>query len=175
MAARAPIRVPHVPPRAREWARDEVVLELIEAPLGRFPTASSPATTAPPPEKPGLLTLLPTLATVAAAAIALLLLLAMGDQDSRDRVPEPNAKAALRPVTSGPDEFVLYVVDSPAKGKLLREALAVSHGGAAIPGEVLVVRNDEEEAVLQGAVLELRLIRVGEGLPEARLVDLRNQ
>jgi hypothetical protein len=67
------------------------------------------------------------------------------------------------------------VVDNPATGKLLREALVASQGGPAIPGEVAVIQNSEEEAVFQRAVRELRYIRGGLELPEARLVDLRNR
>ena len=122
-----------------------------------------------------LFTLLPTLATIAAAAIALALLLEMAGQEDRGRGAEPISRAAVAPANSASEEFVWYVVDSPAKAKVLREALVASHGTSAFPGYVFVVRNAEEDALLISAVREAGPFRSALGLPEARVVDLRNQ
>jgi hypothetical protein len=144
--------------------------------VARFPTGSSVTTSAPPPaERPGLLTLLPTAATVVAFVVALALLLDGSAQAARGRAAEPNVRRMSRPATSESDEYMWYVVDTPAKAKLLTEALAVSQGGRAIHGGVHVIGGPEEEAVLERHLRELNGVRRNLGLPGARVVDLRDK
>jgi hypothetical protein len=125
-------------------------------------------------ERPGWASLLPTAITIAALAIAAVLVL--GPSLARQ---DPAPAAARRPAIverrtpQASDEFVWYIVDDPAKGRLLREALGLSQRGA-IRGDVLVITTAAEEAAAGRSMAQLAPIRHGLGLPEIRVVDLRD-
>jgi hypothetical protein len=172
---RAPITAAYGFSRAATWAGNDLALEAAEAREARSRSGSSVTTSAPrPPERPGLFTLVPTAATVVAFVVALALLLDGSAQAGRGRVAQPSVRGVSRPATSESDDFLWYVVDTPAKGKLLQEALAVSQGGT-VHGEVQVVGGPEEQAVLERALRDLNNARENLGLPDARMVDLRDQ
>jgi hypothetical protein len=120
-----------------------------------------------------LSTLVPTAATIAAVAIAFALLLNAGGSGRRGAGDRPEAPASRAEKAPGSDEFVWYVVDAPAKGRLLREALALSQR-APIHGDVLVITSAEDETFVGSAIAELANVRVSQALPEARIVDLRS-
>jgi hypothetical protein len=118
---------------------------------------------------------LPTAITIAALAIAAVLVLEPGSSLGRSGTPQP-ARGPLvveRRAPAASDEYVYYIVDDPAKAKLLREALGLSQRGA-IRGDVLVITTAAEEAAAGRSMAQLAPIRHGLGLPEIRVVDLRD-
>jgi hypothetical protein len=120
--------------------------------------------------------LIPTAATIAALAIAAVLVLGPGSSLGRTGTAQPAARGPAvfemrAPAAS--DEYVYYIVDDPAKAKLLREALGLSQRGP-IRGEVLVITSAEEEMAAGRVIAQLAPIRHGLELPEARIVDLRD-
>jgi hypothetical protein len=109
---RAPMKVAHGPPRALEWARHDVALEVAEARATPFAAGfSATSSPAPPADRPALLALLPTAATIAAVAIALALALLATSGGPRERAGPANSRGAdiakaVLPATGGGEEFV---------------------------------------------------------------------